>query len=506
MISVNLKCSKTFLTEAQYIFNFFCSALGTSFQFVEEIDYSVPVMIYYGKEIIPPGSHPFIIHIADGQYYETLNEVKLSSAEKTNEFPKSDVLSPKLFYLFSGELPFLQRVWYQDHHKSQPVITVNEKAVNSSIDIIATSFYLLSLENERRTSHRDELNRFHRDYSPLGDEIYQYPIIDQYLLLLERFIKQGSKSDKSFKFESRWPNDHSFALSLSHDVDSLRTWTFSKAKRTLRESWKESKINKFLTTTIEIIYSASLRENWSGNFRYITELERKYDGSSTFFFASKRRTPQDPIYKLKWKRIVNGFMQIMENNSFIGLHGTIPSYETGNYLAEERAILEKSLKKRVKGLRQHFLRFDINQTLDAIAEAGFQYDSTLGFSYHLGYRCGTSMPFFPFNPKTGKRYSFLEIPLIVMDIVLYLESRLYLTGEEAWNILEQHLTLAYENGGCFTVNWHNNNINIADAFGYSKMYQKMLKWAFERNAWICSLDDLNDWWIQKTKPSKVEEN
>ena len=365
---------------------------------------------------------------------------------------------------------------------------------------------MLSLENERRTNHRDELNRFHKAYSPLGEEIYQYPIVDQYLLLLEKFIKEGSKSEKSFRFESRWPDGHSFALSLSHDVDSLRTWTFSKAKRTLRESWKDGKICKFLAKPIEIFYSLSLRENWSGNFRYIAELESRYHGNSTFFFATKRRTQLDPIYKLKWQRIVDGFEQIMKNNSYIGLHGSLSSYENGDYLAEEKAILEKSIQNTVKGLRQHYLRFDINRSFDAIAEAGFQYDSTLGFSHHLGYRCGTSMPFFPFSRQRGIAYSFLEIPLVVMDIVLYLESRLYLTREEAWNILEQHLTLAYENGGCFTVNWHNNNINVADAFGYSKMYEKMLNWAFEKNAWICSLDDLHDWWIQKTKPSKVEEN
>ncbi len=168
-------------------------------------------------------------------------------------------------------------------------------------------------------------------------------------------------------------------------------------------------------------------------------------------------------------------------------------------------MLENAIDIPINGLRQHYLRFDADKTFDAIANVGFKYDSTLGFSNDLGYRCGTSLPFQPFNPKNKKPYPFLEIPLILMDTVLLLETKLHLSSDEAWGIVEKYLECAFKSRFCLTLNWHNNNINYADVFGYGKLYEKVLNWAYERNAWICSLDDLYKCWFHKIDDSNKEE-
>jgi hypothetical protein len=499
MINVKLSCSDNFLSEAKYIFKFFTTALGISnIRFANESGNQPSLLVYYGVKEIQPPANSFLIHIANSNYSESLKKVKLAEAKK-EKILISEKLSSELFYLFSGVLSPLKHIWYQDNQKTEPLISVSENKIHCSIDIIASAFYLLSLENERQTDERDNLDRFNQSFSALGNQIYKYPIVDQYLLLFERFLKEAEKYNHQVEFKNRWPNNHRFALVLSHDIDRIRTWTYSKVKRTLKESWRKRNYSELLKKPFNLLYSLLLKENWSGNFEYINNMENRHGGNSTFFFTAKKRSSLDPKYNLNWNRLKKGITIIKNKGGKIGLHGSLLSSEEGEYLVEEKVLLEEKTGIKIKGNRQHYLRFDISKSFDNIEKAGLEYDSTLGFANELGFRCGTSLPFHPFCIKGKKPYPFLEIPLILMDTVLLLESKLYLNMNEAWNIIEWYLQNALKTGLCLTINWHNNNINKADVFGYGELYEQMLAWANERNAWICSPDEIYDWWDNRTK-------
>jgi len=504
VIYINID-SQQFLSEAKYIFQFFFTVLGIKkIQIVSQVESLSGIIVYYGREHRSASRGKFIIHIADADYYKKYDSPQVSSGIKCTKSMQN--LPINLKYIFSKKLAGLKDVWYKEEKNKSSLVTSSENAIHCNIDIVSSSFYLLNLENERLCDGRDNLDRFQKSHAKMGNAVYENPIVDQLLLLFDAFLKRAHGSVNHTHLYSIWPQNCTFALALSHDVDRLRTWTYSKAKRVLKESGGNKEFDRLLKKSVEVFYSISLKNNWSGNFAYITQLEKRYRANSTFFFASKRRSLQDPKYKLGWKRIRSGFGKIIQNNSQIGLHGTFLSFKNGDFLNEEKTILEKSINTNIKGFRQHYLRFDIQGTFDAIAHARFKYDSTLGFSDDLGYRCGTSLPYFPFNPREKNAYSFLEIPLILMDTVLFLESKLNLSSVKAWEFVEKHLKLAHESGFCLTINWHNNNINTADVFGYAKLYEKILEWAFEKNAWICSLDDLYDWWIQKIELLRMEEN
>lgn len=508
MIALCLQCSDRFVEEARYVFQTIFSVIGINYfelQWEEVDDLAHPILVYFGSQRIelPPGK--YLIHIAECFDPESLKDNSSSMVNRafqTEEIYNHPELPEKLLYLFSGELSSLKKVWYENRSSRKPVVSSNEKAIHCSIDMISTAFYFLNLENERMTIKRDPLNRFHKDYSPLGREIYENPVVDHYYLLFTAFLKEAFKKIREYNLEPLWPQNRSFALGLSHDVDRIRTWTFSKAKRTLTESLRKKEYINFVKKTLHLTYSLSLKENWSGDFKFITSMEQKYGGNSTFFFASKRRNSMDPHYNLKLNHIKNGMGIIIKNGGKIGLHGSIDSSENKKYLNEEKQLLQQHLNNTVKGNRQHYLCFNPAVTFDVIESAGFQYDSTLGFSNEPGYRCGTSLPFQPFSQKNKKPYSFLEIPLVLMDTVLMLESKLHLSADEAWEIIESYLQNTHKSGFCLMVNWHNNNINPADVFGYGHLYERMLSWAQEKNAWICSPDDIFQWWIKRTETIK----
>ncbi len=85
-------------------------------------------------------------------------------------------------------------------------------------------------------------------------------------------------------------------------------------------------------------------------------------------------------------------------------------------LEEETRELEGIIHEKVIGTRQHNLNLDIPETWEYQIMAGLQYDTSLGFKDTIGFRWGTSFPFYPLY--SGKTIPMLEIPLIIMDICL----------------------------------------------------------------------------------------
>ncbi len=240
--------------------------------------------------------------------------------------------------------------------------------------------------------------------------------------------------------------------------------------------------------------SLTFPENWLGNFNFISQLEKKFDAASTFFLVSKHRHNLDPNYKLGSHRMLVGISLLKSRGCSLGLHGTIPSATAPGYLAAEQNQLEYFNEAHVLGGRQHYLCFTEN-TPKMWQEAELKYDSTLGFSYDTGYRCGTSLPFYLHNG--ANELPVLEIPLILMDTVLFLESKQFLSAAQAWKVIEQHLEETRRNGSLLTLNWHNSDLHPYDVYGYSQLYVRILKWAQEHGGWLASTDQVYKWWSSK---------
>ena len=111
--------------------------------------------------------------------------------------------------------------------------------------------------------------------------------------------------------------------------------------------------------------------------------------------------------------------RLIANGDEVAIHGSYFSYKDPELLKGETRELEQLIHEKVLGTRQHNLNLEIPETWNHQLSAGLRYDTTLGFKDTIGFRWGTSFPFFP---NTGEEpLPLLEIPLIIMDICL--ESR-----------------------------------------------------------------------------------
>lgn len=475
-----------FSEAARYVFRTLGAMIGVEWRETNVPEAAGNVLVYYGSE--PPRTARPLIFIPQAN---ASLAAKIAGSDVIRlECCGQDLRLPSENYaFFMMPTPLLDQPLYCDAVSSQPVISRYENRIHFGFDLIALCYYFLTLQNEAQAEKRDGFGRFQRSFSPLGEAIYDYPVVDRYATLLRLLLKMISPA---LSLQPLWPENRPFALALSHDVDRIQTWTFRKARRALR-SFRSTNTG-LLRRTAQLTRSLLQPENWLGNFSFITELEQSYGAGSTVFMVSRSRHKLDPSYRLNSWRIRRAVRLINRQGRRIQLHGSIPSAKSEAFLSEERRLLQHAVGQPVTGGRQHYLCFD-QETPGGWLEAGLLYDSTLGFSYNTGYRCGTS---FPFHLHDGKKeLPILEIPLILMDTVLFLESKRHLSAEQAWKVIERHLQETRSNHGLLTLNWHNSDLHPHDLHGYSQLYERILDWTRRENGWPASLDEVYEWWTKK---------
>ena len=179
--------------------------------------------------------------------------------------------------------------------------------------------------------------------------------------------------------------------------------------------------------------------------------------------------------------------EIVDCGSEVGLHGGHFSYNNVNDLKFKKERLERVLGKKVIGYRNHLLIFKVPDTWECLHEAGFQYDTTLGYVDCIGFRNGMCHPYKPFNLHTGNSIDILEIPLHIMDCTFDLYMRVDL--RKAWEYSKRLIDTVAQYNGVLTLSWHNTYF-----FGdQRKLYEKILRYCSEKNAWLTSAEEISKW-------------
>lgn len=502
MVDVYLGCNEEFRKEAKYIFAIIFEILGIPYNVYHSLTHHTEgqkIIINYGSSFdFSKFSNGFLINISCFDYVSFL---KLKREPKVGFICSHDT-NEKLAYFFANNLKKLKRSWFQDTGTGESLITYHDAQINCSVDIISSAYHLLSLQNEECIEKRDAFGRFQREFCIDSDLVYDYPILDAYCQLLFFFLRKSSEY-LSFPIvqKSIWPDGYKFALCLTHDIDRFNTWTLRKVLRNIEYYLRNkyfTNIKLFISRLFRLLRSIINRNNWMGNFELIAKEEKKYDYHSSFYFVAQKHDPLDPSYKLDSPTLRERLKFLDRKGIEIGLHGSLASADSSNYLNQEKILLQEAINKNVYGGRQHFLRFRYPHTFYNIEQASLRYDSTLGFATDLGYRVGVSFPYKPFNRKEKKAYDFYEIPLVIMDTALIKNEKLHvLEGEifkNTFKKIENFLEKAYQYNGCLTILWHNSEFDPLDVTGYTKMYKDILKWTYEKRGWGCSGYELWSWW------------
>lgn len=371
-------------------------------------------------------------------------------------------------------------------------------------------FRAISRQEELERQVRDEWGNWDWQYSDAQrrGELY-LPWLDHDIMRFRDAAKRVNPKPLSVPL---WPDGKRFALCLTHDVDRLgehlgpvpairrlgqvtRSLIGCRSRRELSEIAAAGMVALYHTRPYHRRDGLWHSEDW-------LRLEDRFGFKSTFFFFPSQletRHRVDCVYDFgDWirydgKRVRIGEMMrgICEAGWDVGLHGSYESARTPHELRTQRASLEAWVNRPVTAIRQHYLRYDADITPRAQALAGLQNDSTQGFNRSIGFRAGTSFPYWCWDHQDHRPVPVLEIPQIIMDSALFSASCLEYDAALAEDHSLQIMDAVEQVGGCLTLNWHADYLNCADHLG---VYATLLAEGKRRNAWGCSIADVGRWW------------
>lgn len=315
-------------------------------------------------------------------------------------------------------------------------------------------------------------------------EEYTHPLRDCF----DRFPYYASRNRDIFEpraslylidhgYSVDYPDGAPFAVCLTHDIDSIYQSILAKGMNIYR-SFKKRDFSGILRYTGQI----RSRKIPLCNFTQIMDLEEKYGAKSTFFFMAE--TPGECDYAYDIEDAAPEIGNIIDRGWEVGLHGGHTAYLNPQEMKEKKERLEKVTGKPVIGYRNHYLRFRVPDTWEYLSQAGFLYDTTLGYADCAGFRNGMCHPFRPFNLNTGKEIDIMEIPLVVMDGTFPHYMRIPI--DRAWVMIKQLIDRVEVCHGVMTILWHNT---FMEGEGM-RVYEKLLQYSQERGAWMTNAASL----------------
>jgi hypothetical protein len=289
-----------------------------------------------------------------------------------------------------------------------------------------------------------------------------------------------------------------FAVALTHDVDVPWRWTrvglrgsASRLKAGI-VARSPTQASRELRALASVPLHKVRRTDPYWRFDEILARERAAGTRSTFFVMAGHRHradgPSPSVYDRLRPKLVD---LLLAGGAEVGLHGSYTAAEDGGVLAAEKVELER-LGARVAGHRYHFLRVDPHTNLAPLADAGIEYDSTLGFADAVGFRAGIAHPFRPWNLADERPLDLIEVPLALMDVTLAEERYLGLSADQSRRRIESLLDTAAERGGGFAVLWHTDRFDRGTARGWDRLYDDLLAGVRDRGGICMSAGELAD--------------
>lgn len=330
-------------------------------------------------------------------------------------------------------------------------------------DIIYNTLFCISLAGEFAMEHdaedRDKHGRILAEKTPLGKQgLCTIPVIDEYSRLCTKLV------------EAPLPNQQFSKVVLSHDVDTIEHY---RHLRGFLGGIKRGKLKEALSAIAGLDFDPAYTFPWLHN------QDCRVQGAEEMYFikATHGRGHDYPQYSLRGTDFATLLEHLNETGASVGLHGSYYGNESLDYAAE-KARLEEALKTEVTLHRNHYLRLNRTEALEALADAGITDDYSIGWADRIGFRLGTTRSVRWINPETLQLTPLTLHPLCVMDCSLSNEQYMNISDEEeAYYTCQQLIDKIRQHGGELVLLWHNSNLGATTY--HKKLYQEIIEYLSE---------------------------
>lgn len=388
--------------------------------------------------------------------FEFVNQINDAETLWDHESPNSEPLS----------LSFYKQLKQNDFTgNNKPFFNELGIVANNNIkDQIATIFYMVNCMQEYNAS-ADSFDHFGR-FKYNASYQAKYKNIDKNLVqeeidqLTNKWKLKAEKSKSDFF--------------ISHDIDTIYGSFLQDGFWAL----KNMKIGVILNL---IALEISNKPHWK-NIDRIIKINSEFDIRTTFFWLVNNGTGLQKVknadYKIKKEQAL--LRMVEDANSVNGLHKS----SADESINEE---LEKTGISNCTYNRYHFLKFKAHQDWKEISNSKLNFDCSLGFAEHYGFRNSYGKAFQPFDCLHEKPFNFVEAPLNFMDGTLH--KYMNLPRNKAAQIIIDF----YEKNALncnLSLLWHNTYFTDYKYHSFLNEYKKIIGFIYENKIQCVTPKDL----------------
>ncbi|MFZ4769305.1 MAG: polysaccharide deacetylase family protein [Ferruginibacter sp.] len=335
------------------------------------------------------------------------------------------------------------------------------KTANSDFpfDIFAASFYLLSRYEEYLPHEIDMYGRYaHENSLAFKEDFLRQPLINIWISNFSASLKN--------KFTALNPQHLYFKYTPTYDIDIA--WSY-KSKGILRN------IGGFIKSpsALRLAVLAGVKKDPFDCYEFLRSLHKEYQMDPVYFFlvASSRSNYDKNIspYNHNMWRLLKRHAMIYS----VGLHPSWRSNEKEGLLKKEKRILETAGNIQITQSRQHYIKFSLPQTFEALIQVGITDDYSMGYGSINGFRASVASSFIWYNLSAEKASTLRIHPFCFMDANSFYEQKQ--NAAESFSELMYYYEICKKVNGNFISIFHNNFLGTDKLYkGWREIYVKFI--------------------------------
>jgi len=374
-------------------------------------------------------------------------------------------------------------------------IAVRDGVVELDRPLLALVKNVAGAELEQKSAAQDRYGRVPPTENALvRAKCEREPVVGQMAVAL-RQAAIAAAGRRRFALLAPWPHGKRWAIAVTHDLDVVSLWPAYSMLR-IAQLAASRHLKRAANVATSMFGALTGDPVWHAAHRLLA-VEKGAAVRSTWFAIAGTPTwstiragdityaPESPPVR----RILDA---ARNDGHEIGLHGSFASFVNHDVFVQQRARLAAVAGGNANGVRQHFLRMRPGRSHEAMAQAGFTYDSTYGFSERNGFRLGVADVIPIWSEREGRVAPIDEAPFVWMDRAL--SKYHHIEDPAVW--IDDALVIARacrEVNGLWTGIWHPNLVPALGFPGAPAAFERLLHGLQEHSPWSATLGDIVAW-------------
>lgn len=320
-------------------------------------------------------------------------------------------------------------------------------AFDGCLDPLSSIFYVLARVEEYLSQYEDIHGRFLAKYSIQ----YKFQLIDR--VVCDRWAMKIIESICEFYKVNIKIEKPQTIIVPTFDIDNTFAYQWKKGVRKWLSVIRDYiKRDRFRIQQRKNVLAGNEKDPYD-TFDQILSISNRFKVYVFWLIGDYARYDKNISHlDTRHRKLINNICKKIK----LGLHPSYKSNSFYNSIKTEKSRLEEIIDDDIVYSRQHFLRLKISSTYSSLIKAGFRHDFSMGFSDHVGFRCGTARPHFWFDLKKNRISNLMVHPFAYMDGTLneYMGLSIDDSKKQIFELYKE-----VENfGGEFLFIWHNETI------------------------------------------------